>query len=92
MPDFPVLHERMETVMAVSSRYTTWPMTRINDWADKVHIGDRVRYSNYEIEEINILCTITKKLPHLVVVEPVRKGYISRTRTMSYTEVCAARV
>ena len=78
--------------MAVSSRYTTWPMTTLNRWRDRVQIGDRVRYSNPDADEINILCTVVRKLPRLVVVEPVRKGHISRTRTMHYTEVCAARV
>lgn len=78
--------------MALSSRYTTWPMTTLNRWRDRVQIGDRVRYSNPDVEEINILCTVVRKLPHLVVVEPVREGHITRARTMSYTEVCAARV
>lgn len=78
--------------MAVSSRYTTWPMTTLNRWRDRVQVGDRVRYSNPDVDEINIVCTVVRKLPHLVVVEPVRKGHITRARTMSYTEVCAARV
>ena len=78
--------------MAVSSRYTTWPMTTLNRWRDRVQIGERVRYSDPDADEINIVCTVVRKLPHLVVVEPVSKGHISRTRTMRYTEVCAARV
>lgn len=78
--------------MAVSSRYTTWPMTTLNRWRDRVQVGDRVRYSNPDADEINIVCTVVRKLPHLVMVEPVRKGHITRARTMSYTEVCAARV
>lgn len=78
--------------MALSSRYTTWPMTTLNRWRDRVQIGDTVRYSNPEADEINILCTVVRKLPRLVVVEPVSKGHITRARTMSYTEVCAARV
>ena len=78
--------------MAVSSRYTTWPMTTLNRWRDRVQIGARVRYSNLDVDEINILCTVVRKLPHLVVVEPVSKGHISRTRTMRYTEACAAMV
>lgn len=78
--------------MALSNKYINWPMTTLNRWRDRVQIGDRVRYSNPDADEINILCTVTKKLPHLAVVEPVSKGHITRARTMSYTEVCAARV
>lgn len=78
--------------MALSNKYISWPMTTIERWRDRVQIGDRVRYSNPEADEINIVCTVVRKLPHLVVVEPVNKGHISRTRTMRYTEVCAARV
>lgn len=82
----------MEGLVALANRYITWPMTTLNRWRDRVQIGDRVRYSNPEADEINIVCTVVRKLPHLVVVEPVRKGHITRARTMSYTEVCAARV
>lgn len=78
--------------MALSNKYINWPMTTLNRWRDRVQIGDRVRYSNPEADEINIVCTVVRKLPHLAVVEPVRKGHIARARTMSYTEVCAARV
>lgn len=82
----------MEGIVALSNKYINWPMTTLNRWRDRVQIGDRVRYSNPDADEINILCTVTKKLPHLVVVEPVSKGHITRARTMSYTEVFAARV
>lgn len=82
----------MEGIVALSNKYINWPMTTIGRWRDRVQIGDRVRYSNPEADEINILCTVTKKLPRLVVVEPVSKFHIARARTMSYTEVCAARV
>lgn len=78
--------------MALSNKYINWPMMTIERWRDRVQIGDKVRYSNLDADEINIVCTVVRKLPHLVVVEPVRKGHISRTRTMSYTEACAARV
>ena len=78
--------------MALSNKYINWPMITIERWRDRVQIGDRVRYSNLDADEINIVCTVVRKLPHLVVVEPVRKGHITRTRTMQYTEVCAARV
>lgn len=78
--------------MAVSSRYSNWPMTTLNRRRDRVQIGDRVRYSNPDVDEINILCTVVRKLPRLVVVEPVRKGHITRARTMRYTEACAAMV
>lgn len=81
--------------MALSNKYISWPMTTIERWRDRVQIGDRVRYSNPEADEINIVCTVVRKLPHLahlVVVEPISKGHISRTRTMRYTEVCAAMV
>lgn len=82
----------MEGLVALSNKYVSWPMTTIERWRDRVQIGDRVRYSNPDADEINIVCTVVRKLPHLVVVEPVRKGHISRTRTMRYTEACAARV
>lgn len=78
--------------MALANRYISWPMMTIGRWRDRVQIGDRVRYSNPESDEINIVCTVVRKLPHLVVVELVRKGHITRARTMSYTEVCTARV
>lgn len=78
--------------MALSNRYITWPMMTIERWRERVQIGERVRYSNPDADEINIVCTVVQKLPHLVVVEPVRKGHITRARTMSYTEACAARV
>jgi hypothetical protein len=66
-------------------------MMTIERWRERVQIGERVRYSNPDADEINIVCTVVRKLPYLVVVEPVRKGHIPRTRTMRYTEVCAAR-
>lgn len=78
--------------MALSNKYISWPMTTIERWRDRVQIGERVRYSNPDVDEINIVCTVVRKLPHLVVVEPVNKGHISRTRTMRYTEVYSARV
>lgn len=78
--------------MALSNRYITWPMTTLNRWRDRVQVGDRVRYTNTDVEEINILCTVTKKLPRLVVVEPVSKDHTTRARTMRYTEACEARV
>lgn len=82
----------MEGLVALANRYITWPMTTLNRWRDRVQIGDRVRYSNPEADEINILCTVVRKLPRLVVVEPVSKGHSTKTRTMHYIEVCAARV
>lgn len=78
--------------MVLSNKYISWPMTTIERWRDRVQIGVRVRYSNPDADEINIVCTVVRKLPHLVVVEPVRKGHISRARTMSYTEAFAASV
>lgn len=92
LPDLSVLHEGMEGLVALSNKYISWPMTTIKRWRDRVQIGERVRYSNPDADEINIVCTVVRKLPHLVVVEPVNKGHISRTRTMRYTEVYSARV
>lgn len=78
--------------MALASKYATWPRTRIEDWREMVHVGDKVRYTNSDIDEVNILCAVTRKLPRLVVVEPVNGHHSSRSRTMAYTEAVATMV
>lgn len=80
--------ELMGTYYRVNVRRPAYTMRRLQSM---VNVGDRVVYSNGETDEVNIMCEVIKKLPHLVIVKPVRGKHVKKCRTMRYMEVLQSR-
>lgn len=78
----------MGTYYRVNVRRPAYTMRRLQSM---VNVGDRVVYSNGETDEVNIMCEAIKKLPHLVIVKPVRGKHVKKCRTMRYMEVLQSR-
>ena len=78
----------MGTYYRVNVRRPAYTMRRLRSM---VNVGDHVVYSNGETDEVTIMCAIIVKLPHLVIVKPVRGKHVKKCRTMRYMEVLQSR-